>query len=110
MKSGFSPIIIRCLTSALLVMIVISATAHAAEISPLEGLELARNGFAGMSDFTAEITQEKADNPVKENRDIKRPGPLPAPRHVLYGGLFAVRKPSFIKGQHPYHVFSPLKE
>jgi len=28
-------------------------------LTPLEGLELLRRGFAGMTDFTAEITQEK---------------------------------------------------
>jgi outer membrane lipoprotein carrier protein len=28
-------------------------------LSPLEGLELLRRGFAGMTDFTADITQEK---------------------------------------------------
>lgn len=49
----------RCLIPALLLMQLISATARAAEISPLEGLELARKGFAGLDDFTAEITQEK---------------------------------------------------
>lgn len=43
----------------LLIMVCISTAAHAAEIPPLEGLELARKGFSGMTDFTAEITQEK---------------------------------------------------
>lgn len=33
--------------------------AAAAAMNPLEGLELLRNRFAGMTDFTAEITQEK---------------------------------------------------
>ena len=54
-----SLIIRRCFIPSLLVMVLVSATARAAEISPLEGLELARKGFAGMTDFTAEITQEK---------------------------------------------------
>ena len=49
----------RCLIPALSVMLLTFATVHAAEISPLEGLELARRGFAGMTDFTAEISQEK---------------------------------------------------
>jgi outer membrane lipoprotein carrier protein len=52
-------IIGRCLLPALLIMVFMAAAAHAAEIQPLEGLELARKGFAGMTDFTAEITQEK---------------------------------------------------
>lgn len=34
-------------------------TAVAAGMKPLDGLELVRNRFAGMADFTAEITQEK---------------------------------------------------
>jgi len=59
MKAFLRLIIRRRLTPALLVMFLISATVQAAEISPLEGLELARKGFAGMTDFTAEITQEK---------------------------------------------------
>lgn len=36
-----------------------SRPAGAARLSPVEGLELMRRGFAGMRDFTAEITQEK---------------------------------------------------
>lgn len=59
MKAFLRLIIRRCLIPALLVMLLISASAHAAEISALEGLEMARKGFAGMTDFTAEITQEK---------------------------------------------------
>ena len=59
MKAFLRLIIGRCLIPALPVMLLISASAHAAEISPLEGLEMARKGFAGMTDFTAEITQEK---------------------------------------------------
>ncbi len=34
-------------------------TVSAETLSPLEGLELLRRGFAGMTDFTADITQEK---------------------------------------------------
>jgi outer membrane lipoprotein carrier protein len=50
--------------TAILVVIVTSvalscAPASAAGMNPLEGLELVRNRFAGMTDFTAEITQEK---------------------------------------------------
>ena len=44
----------------LLLLIFGVATLAAAEpLTPLEGLELLRRGFAGMTDFTAEITQEK---------------------------------------------------
>ena len=59
MKAFLRLIIRRCPFPALLVLVLISAAANAAEIPPLEGLELARKGFSGMTDFTAEITQEK---------------------------------------------------
>lgn len=39
--------------------IILARPAGAVRISPVEGLELMRRGFAGMQDFTAEITQEK---------------------------------------------------
>ena len=98
MKAFIRLIIRRCLIPALLVMLLISASAHAAEISALEGLEMARKGFAGMTDFTAEITQEKQIALLKKTMSIERPGPLPASRHILYGGLFAIREPSFAQG------------
>lgn len=40
-------------------MVSVATTAVAEPLTPLEGLELLRRGFAGMTDFTAEITQEK---------------------------------------------------
>ncbi len=46
-----------CLLPAILLLL--AAVAGAAAIPPQEGLELARKGFAGMTDFTADITQEK---------------------------------------------------
>jgi len=48
-----------CLAAAFLIIFLASITACAAAIPPLEGLELARKGFFGVKDFTAEITQEK---------------------------------------------------
>jgi outer membrane lipoprotein carrier protein len=59
MKSIICLIIRRSLIPHLFITVLISTSAHAAEIPPLEGLELARKGFSGMTDFTAEITQEK---------------------------------------------------
>ena len=47
------------LVALLLTMLFSSANLPAAGIPPLEGLELVRKGFAGMTDFSAEITQEK---------------------------------------------------
>ncbi len=53
-----------CLRGSATVVLLLSlfgvATMAAAEpLTPVEGLELLRRGFAGMTDFTAEITQEK---------------------------------------------------
>ncbi len=48
-----------CLLPALLLVLALTCTSSAATISPQEGLEMARKGFAGMTDFTADITQEK---------------------------------------------------
>ncbi|NTV50555.1 MAG: outer membrane lipoprotein carrier protein LolA [Geobacteraceae bacterium] len=43
----------------LLALLLSSSPCQARAISPVEGLEALRRGFAGISDFTAEITQEK---------------------------------------------------
>ena len=40
-------------------LLLASSPCHARTISPVEGLEALRLGFAGISDFTADITQEK---------------------------------------------------
>jgi outer membrane lipoprotein carrier protein len=50
------------------VILLMSVTSPAAEIPPLEGLELARKGFSGMIDFTAEITQEKQITLLKKTQ------------------------------------------
>lgn len=42
-----------------IVLLLAPLAAHARPIPPLEGLEALRKGFSGISDFTAEITQEK---------------------------------------------------
>ena len=47
------------LVQALLAVLLLSAPCYARTISPFEGLEALRHGFAGLSDFTADITQEK---------------------------------------------------
>jgi len=51
----------RLLPALLLPLVIVAMTrvAAAAPLSSLEGLELLRRGFAGVTDFTAEITQEK---------------------------------------------------
>jgi len=44
----------------LIIFLIMTAGTVAAEpLSPVEGLELLRRGFAGITDFTADITQEK---------------------------------------------------
>lgn len=43
----------------LLAFLLNGAPCHARTIPPIEGLNALRRGFAGISDFTAEITQEK---------------------------------------------------
>lgn len=43
----------------LLALLLNNSPCHARTISPVEGLEALRRGFAGISDFTADITQEK---------------------------------------------------
>ncbi len=45
--------------NASIAFILSASVAHARPISALEGLEALRKGFAGVNDFTAEITQEK---------------------------------------------------
>ncbi|HTP64602.1 MAG TPA: outer membrane lipoprotein carrier protein LolA [Geobacteraceae bacterium] len=53
---------------ALLITPLIPAGSHAATIPPLEGLEQARRGFAGMTDFIADITQEKQITLLKKRQ------------------------------------------
>ncbi len=50
---------VRVFALVLWTSLLTSAPGHARTISPLEGLEALRRGFAGLSDFTADITQEK---------------------------------------------------
>lgn len=63
---------------------------HARQIPPLEGLEALRNSFADVSDFTAEITQEKRLSVMKRTMTMK--------------GTVRFRKPDlfFMEILHPY--------
>lgn len=47
------------------------SSAQARPIPPLEGLEALRKGFAGISDFSAEITQEKRLSLMKRTMTMK---------------------------------------
>ena len=51
--------VILSLVVSIYVLFVLVSCADARQIAPLEGLEALRKGFAGISDFSAEITQEK---------------------------------------------------
>jgi outer membrane lipoprotein carrier protein len=42
-----------------MLLVTLADASPAESISPVEGLEILRRGFSGMTDFTAEITQEK---------------------------------------------------
>jgi len=48
-----------CLPFCFCAMLLSATVCHARPVPPLEGLEALRKGFAGISDFTAEISQEK---------------------------------------------------
>lgn len=50
---------LRVVSAAFCLVSVLSVSAQARSVSPLEGLEALRKGFSGINDFTAEITQEK---------------------------------------------------
>jgi outer membrane lipoprotein carrier protein len=74
-----------CLRGSVSVFILLSLLgaapmAVAEPLTPLEGVELLRRGFAGMSDFTAEITQEKQLSLLKKRLSsngrvrFRRPG------------------------------------
>jgi outer membrane lipoprotein carrier protein len=54
----FLPTLARLLLQVTLLLIFANVVA-AEPLSPVAGLEILRRGFAGMTDFTAEITQEK---------------------------------------------------
>ncbi len=49
---------------------VFSSSAQARSIPPLEGLEVLRKGFSGLTDFTADITQEKRLSLMKRNMSM----------------------------------------
>lgn len=51
----------------MLVLLLGRSPCHARSISPVEGLEALRRGFAGINDFTADITQEKRLSLMKRN-------------------------------------------
>lgn len=75
-----------------------ASSAHARSIPPLEGLEALRKGFAGISDFTAEISQEKRLSVMK--------------RSMVMSGTVRFRKPDqfFMSINPPYASRTVLKD
>lgn len=57
----------RHLISAILITLLAAPLCHARPIAPLEGLEALRKAFSGITDFTAEITQEKRISLMKRS-------------------------------------------
>lgn len=64
----------RTLSSLLVISVILFAGAvtsvNARPIPPLEGLEALRKGFAGIADFSADITQEKRLSLMKRNMNM----------------------------------------
>ncbi len=58
-RKSLLPFALCLLPAIMLVTLLTPLTGRAAAIPPLTGLELVRKGFAGVTDFTADITQEK---------------------------------------------------
>ena len=71
---------------------------HARTISPVEGLEALRLGFAGISDFTADITQEKRLSLMK--------------RTMVMSGLIRFKKPDlfFMEINPPFSSRTLLRD
>ena len=60
-----------CLSVSLVFVLGSISSVQARPIPPLEGLEALRKGFAGISDFSAEITQEKRLSLMKRSMIMK---------------------------------------
>jgi outer membrane lipoprotein carrier protein len=65
------PFIGRLLLVTALIFFGAGTFAHARQIAPLEGLEALRKAFSGITDFTAEITQEKQLSLMKRTMTMK---------------------------------------
>lgn len=61
----------RRLMLTLVIMLCSASLGHARPLAPLEGLEALRKAFSGISDFTAEITQEKRLSLMKRTMTMK---------------------------------------
>ena len=89
---------VRLMMTTLCLVSALAGSAHARFISPLEGLEALRRGFSGISDFTAEITQEKRLKLMK--------------RSMVMTGTVRFRKPDlfFMEINPPYAARMLLRD
>jgi len=70
----------------LVVLFVMAAQpAQARSLTPVEGLEALRRSFAGLQDFTAELTQEKQLSIMKKKLVMQGMIRFKKPRSVLPG-------------------------
>jgi len=108
-KSRFHVVVMRnaaIIVLPFLLLFSLTVAAHAAGNPALEGLETLRRGFAGTSDFTAEIVQEKQLSLMKRKMvstgvvRFKKPGifymelyPPHASRLRLQGNVLTIRLP-----------------
>lgn len=60
----------RLLPVSVFLLVCAVSSVNARPIPPLEGLEALRKGFSGISDFSAEITQEKRLSLMKRNMNM----------------------------------------
>ncbi|MEI6209554.1 MAG: outer membrane lipoprotein carrier protein LolA [Desulfuromonadales bacterium] len=80
----------RRLTLAIAMLLSFVSVVHARPLAPLEGLEALRKAFSGITDFTAEITQEKRLSLMK--------------RTMTMNGVVRFRKPDlfYLEISSPY--------
>jgi outer membrane lipoprotein carrier protein len=90
--------LLRLMTATLCLVSAFAGPARARSISPLEGLEALRKGFSGISDFSAEITQEKRLKLMK--------------RSMVMTGTVRFRKPDqfFMEINPPYSARLLLRD
>jgi outer membrane lipoprotein carrier protein len=89
---------LRLMMTTLCLVSGLAGSAQARSIPPLEGLEALRKGFSGISDFTAEITQEKRLKLMK--------------RSMVMTGTVRFRKPDlfFMEIKPPYAARMLLRD
>lgn len=82
--------VVRLLACALMICFGAAGSVEARQIAPLEGLEALRRAFSGITDFTAEITQEKRLSLMK--------------RTLTMNGVVRFRKPDlfYLEISSPY--------